>query len=125
MLSESSVVLLSDTIATWDRARVWEQLSALNPIPHFSQFVFSQGQEIPNTMRILPPGEITVIRIRFPVTWRIETFSDLIIQQDLSAGFTADDAWTRLHIQLFRSTPTRTHDHGRSFQRRSCDLSEF
>jgi hypothetical protein len=92
------------SLATWDRARVWAQLSEINPLPHFTQFTFrdKDSREIQLWQNMLPAGEITAARICFPVTWRIETFPDLITQEKLTAGFTVQDAWHQLHASVPR-----------------------
>jgi hypothetical protein len=87
----------------WGREEIWAQLSSLHPLPHFSQFHFSYSAgEIPGASRTLPPGHITVVRIRFPIKWRLELFTEEVTQENMHAGMSIQDAWDRLHHQIPR-----------------------
>jgi hypothetical protein len=80
---------------TNDRTKVWEQLQQLTALPHFSQCQFLQNtKEV--TGQNWPPGEIIALRVKFPVTWQIETLSDPVIQQNLTTAFTPEEAWQQL-----------------------------
>jgi hypothetical protein len=93
----------------WGREEIWNHLSSAHPPPHFSQFLFSYSAgEIPRTSRTLPPGHITVVRIKFPIKWRLELFPEEVIQNDLHAGFSIQDAWEQLHYQVPRLYPHAT-----------------
>jgi hypothetical protein len=76
----------------------------------FIYFSYSAG-EIPKTSRTLPPGHITVIRIRFPIKWRLELFSEEVIQDDMHAGLSIQDVWNRLHHQVPRLCPFATFNY--------------
>jgi hypothetical protein len=68
----------------WGREEIWAQLSSIRALPHFSQFHFSYSSgEIPRTSRTLPPGHITVVRVRFPIKWRLELFTEEVVQENL------------------------------------------
>jgi hypothetical protein len=87
----------------WGREEIWAQLSSIRALPHFSQFHFSYSAgEIPGTSRTLPSGHITVVRIRFPIKWRLELFTEEITQENMHAGLSIQDAWERLHHQIPR-----------------------
>jgi hypothetical protein len=93
----------------WGRQEIWEQLSAVHPFPHFSQFLFHYSAgEVQKTSRTLPQGHITVTRIRFPIKWRLELFPEEVIQDDMHAGLSIQDAWERLHHQVPRLYPHAT-----------------
>jgi hypothetical protein len=96
--------------ATHDRAKVWEQLQELAAIPHFSQFQFVQDtKEL--TCQNWPHGEILALRIRFPVTWQIETSSAPIIQENMTTEFKVEDAWQQLHHIAPRLFPRATFNY--------------
>jgi ribonuclease HI len=87
----------------WGKEEIWAQITSLHALPHYSQFHFSYSLgEIPATSRTLPPGIINVVRLKFPVKWRLELFSEEIIQPDMHAGITAQAAWVQLHHQVPR-----------------------
>jgi hypothetical protein len=87
----------------WGREEIWAQLSSIRALPHFSQFHFSySAEEIPRTSRLLPPGHISVTRIKFPIKWRLELFPEEVIQQDMHTGLSIQDAWARLHHRVPR-----------------------
>jgi hypothetical protein len=87
----------------WGKEEIWAQLCSIRQLPHFSQFHFAYSAgEIPGTSRTLPPGHITVTRIKFPIRWRLELFSEEVIQPDMHAGISIQEAWNRLHHQVPR-----------------------
>jgi hypothetical protein len=88
------------SLSTWDRDRVWAQLSDIRSLPHPSQFLFKtkESKEIPG--KVLPPGGIIAARIKFPITWRIETLPNTIIQDNLTAADTVQDAWAKLRTTI-------------------------
>jgi hypothetical protein len=87
----------------WGKEEIWAQITSGHALPHFSQFLFSYSLgEIPATSRTLPLGHITITRIRFPVRWRLEPFPEEIVQQDMHAGITVQNAWNQLHHQVSR-----------------------
>jgi hypothetical protein len=92
------------SVESWDKDRIWAQLTELRPgLSHHSQFLFHHSTgEIPRLSTKLPLGMITVVRIKFRVTWRIEMCTEDIVQQDMHAGFTVQTAWERLHTQAPR-----------------------
>jgi hypothetical protein len=96
----------------WGREEIWTQLSSLRPLPHFSQFHFSYSAgEIPKTSRTLLPGHITAVRIRFPIRWRLELFTEEVVQENMHAGLSIQDAWERLHHQVPRLYPHATFNY--------------
>jgi hypothetical protein len=66
------------SVETWDKDNIWAQLTDLRPgLPHHSQFLFQHSTgEVPRLSLRLPLGPISVYRIKFPVTWRIEMCTD-------------------------------------------------
>jgi hypothetical protein len=87
----------------WGRDEIWTPLCSIRTLPHYSQFHFTYSLgEIPRTSRTRPPGHITVTRIKFPIKWRLELFSEEVIQQDMHTGFSIQDAWGFLHQQVPR-----------------------
>jgi hypothetical protein len=87
----------------WGKEEIWAQLCSIKALPHFSQFRFMHSTgEIPGTSRTLPPGYITVTRTKFPIRWRLELFSEEVVQQDIHAGISIQEAWARLHHQVPR-----------------------
>jgi hypothetical protein len=96
----------------WGREEISNQLSALRPHPHFTQFLFTYSAgEIPMTSRTLPPGHITVVRARFPIKRRLELFSKEAIQDNMHAGMSVQDSWERLHLQVPRLYPHATFNY--------------
>jgi hypothetical protein len=97
---------------SWGKEQIWEQLSAIRPLPHHSQFHFSYGAgEIPKTSRTLPSGHITIVRIRFPIKWRQELFTEEVTQDNMHAGFSIHEAWAQLHHQVPRLYPHATFNY--------------
>jgi hypothetical protein len=97
--------------ATATKEEIWQHLSSLHPLPHFSQFLLTYAHgEVPVTSRLLPVGHIQAIRAKFPVTWRLELFNEEIIQPDMHAGIDVDEAWTLLHNQVPRLYPNATYN---------------
>jgi hypothetical protein len=91
------------------KEEIWNQLSTLRPLPHFSQFLITyEHGEVPVTSRLLPPGHIQAVRAKFPVTWRLELFQEEIAQPDMSPAIDVDEAWTLLHNQVPRLYPRAT-----------------
>jgi hypothetical protein len=89
--------------ASRERDAIWDQLSEIRALPHYSQFSFSYDHgEISATSRRLPPGHIDVVRIKFPVRWHLELFDEDFIQSNMHAGQTIQEAWTLLHNELPR-----------------------
>jgi ribonuclease HI len=100
-----------------EREAIWDQLSAIRALPHWSQFHFSYAQgEIPITSKRLPVGHITVVRTRFDVKWRLELFSEEVIQQNMHAGQTIQEAWALLHNQVPRLYPDATFNYAGNLQ---------
>jgi hypothetical protein len=98
--------------AAWEKDAIWDQLSAIRALPHHSQFNFSYDRgEIPATSRKLPPGHINVVRIRFPVQWRLELFNEEFTQPNMHAGQTIQEAWALLHNDLPRLYPYATFNY--------------
>jgi hypothetical protein len=96
----------------WGREEIWAQISSIRVLPHFSQFHFSYSAgEIPRTSRTLPPGHITVVRIRFPIEWRLELFTEEIVQEGLHAGMSVQQPWEQLHHQIPRLYPHATFNY--------------
>jgi hypothetical protein len=71
-------------------------------LPHFSKFQCRQEAKEITACQNWPPGEITAFRIKFPVTWQVETISDQVIQQNLTSAFTPETAWEQLHHEVLR-----------------------
>jgi hypothetical protein len=82
--------------ATHNREQVWEQLQQLTALQHVSQFQFVQELKAIFACQNWPHAEILAFPHRFPVIWQIETFSDPVIQQNLTAQFKPEDAWQQL-----------------------------
>jgi hypothetical protein len=115
--------ILADDGTPWDtgeilspagttKEEVWNQLSTIRPLPHFSQFIITYDHgEVPVTSRLLPLGNIVAIRAKFPVTWRIELLSEEVIQPDMTPALDVDEAWTLLHNQVPRLYPRATFNY--------------
>jgi hypothetical protein len=89
IIEEEEEWLTSEILSpmAWGKEEIWTQLCSTRSLPHFSQFQFTYSAgEIPGTSRTLPPGHITVTRTKFPIRWRLELFSEEVIQQDMHAG---------------------------------------
>jgi hypothetical protein len=98
--------------AAAEKDAIWNQLSEIRPLRHFSQFQFSYAQgEIPATSRRLLTGHISVARIKFPVTWRLELFDKGIIQENMDAGQSIQEAWALLHNEVPRLYPDATFNY--------------
>jgi hypothetical protein len=89
--------------AAWEREAIWNQLSEIRDLPHYSQFNFSYDHgEVPATAKRLPAGHNKVVRIKFPVKWHIELFEEEVIQSNMHLGLTVHYAWALLHTEIPR-----------------------
>jgi hypothetical protein len=96
----------------WGREEIWARLSSIRALPHFSQFLFSySGGEVSRMSRTLPPWHIIVTRIRFPIKWRLELYPEEVIQDNMHAGHSIQDAvdyWSTPEEQAREESVTGT-----------------
>jgi hypothetical protein len=96
---ESDEILLQTSLG---KAKIWEHLQSLHPIPDVSQFLIFVGHLDISKHDKRPPGTIEAIPVKFPVQWRIEMPQQdsgylEVVQKEMTPLITATEAWQQLH----------------------------
>jgi hypothetical protein len=101
---ESDEIVLQTALG---KAKIWEHLQTLHPIPDVSQFrIFVAHLDITNLDK-WPPGTIDAVPVKFPVQWKIEMpqqdsgFLE-VVQKEMTPLITATEAWQQLHHMVSR-----------------------